>query len=234
MTKKGGIFDHSLLALDGYFDCNHKRYKITIPMKTKTCFVRRRITNVFLLVSLFTLTLISPALAQVKFNDANELRESGMGVERVARYYLPAYSSPAKSNNETKWVQIDLGSVKKVEAIKLLPGVQGWGPASGGFPCKFRLEVSNDADFGHSIMYEDYTLKGEFPIPDDEVSTFVTKEVSARYVRLTAGLLQGNPYISPLKVTTSLSTGPILKYRKNRFPVFLSSFKTGNKQTDSN
>ena len=62
----------------------------------------------------------------------------------------------------------------------------------GGFPWKFRLEVSNDAGFSHSILYEDYTLKGEFPIPDDMVSTFATKEVNARYVRLTATLLRDN------------------------------------------
>jgi uncharacterized protein len=161
-------------------------------MKTKTNLIMRRIPNFFLLVSLFLVTLIPQAQAQVKFNAANELLEAGMGMERVARYYLPAYSSPAKSNNETKWVQIDLGAVKKIDAIKLLPGVQGWGPASGGFPCKFRLEVSNDADFSHSIMYEDYTLKGEFPIPDDLVSTFSTKELNARYVRLTATLLRDN------------------------------------------
>jgi uncharacterized protein len=161
-------------------------------MKTKISLIMRRITNIFLFALFFSVILISAGQAQVKYNDANELREAGMGVERVARYYLPAYASLAKSNNEIKWVQIDLGSVKKIDAIKLLPGVQGWGPAAGGFPCRFKLEVSNDADFSHSIMYEDYTLKGEFPIPDDEVSTFATKEVNARYVRLTATQLRDN------------------------------------------
>jgi len=130
--------------------------------------------------------------AQVKYNDAAELREARMGVERVARYYIPAYSSPAKNNNETKWVQIDLGSVKKIDGVKLLPGVQGWGPASGGFPCRFKIEVSDNADFNPSILYEDYTLKGEFPIPDDEVCTFATKEVYGRYVRFTATQLRDN------------------------------------------
>ena len=139
----------------------------------------------------FALNFI-PVNAQVKYNPEKQFREARMGVERVARYYIPAYASMAKSNNETRWVQIDLGSVKKIDGIKLLPGVQGWGPAAGGFPSRFKLEVSNDVDFKHSIMYEDWTLKEEFPNPDDVVCTFASKEVEGRYVRLTATQLRDN------------------------------------------
>ena len=146
----------------------------------------------FIVLSCFSLLTAYQTKSQVKYNAANELREASMGVERVARYYLPAYASRAGSNNETRWVQIDLGQVKKIEGIKLLPGVQGWGPAAGGFPSRFKLEISNDVDFKHFIMYEDYTLKGEFPIPDDQVCTFASKEAHGRYVRLTATLLRDN------------------------------------------
>ena len=156
--------------------------------------VKRSITPK--VISLFTVHLItlifSLVNAQVKYNPAIELREARMGVERVARYYLPAYSNRAVNNNETRWVQIDLGQVKKIDGIKLLPGVQGWGPASGGFPARFKLEVSDDADFKHAVMYEDYTLKEEFPNPDDAVCTFASKEVNGRYVRLTATTLRDN------------------------------------------
>ena len=141
--------------------------------------------------SILALTFLS-ANAQVKYNPEKEFREARMGVERVARYYIPAYASMATSNNETRWVQIDLGSNKKIEAIKLLPGAQGWGPAAGGFPSRFKLDVSNDVEFKHSIMYEDWTLKEEFPNPDDVVCTFASKEVEGRYVRLTAIQLRDN------------------------------------------
>ena len=146
----------------------------------------------FIVLSCFSLLTAYQTKSQVKYNAANELREARMGVERVARYYLPAYSSKANNNSETRWVQIDLGSVKKIDGIKLLPGVQGWGPAAGGFPSRFKLEVSNDVDFKHSLMYEDYTLKEEFPNPDDQVATFASKEVSGRYVRFTATQLRDN------------------------------------------
>jgi len=132
---------------------------------------------------------------QVRYNSANELRMAQMGVERVARYYLPAYSSKANNNYEKKWVQIDLGSVKNIEAIKLLPGAQGWGPAAGGFPARFMIEVSDDVDFAQSVLYEDYTLKDEYPVPIDKVCTFDSKEVNARYVRLTATQLRDNKLV---------------------------------------
>jgi DUF1680 family protein len=143
-----------------------------------------------LIASVFIAFCYTSVIAQVKYNPQNELLEARMGLERVARYFLPAYAAMAGSNNETRWVQIDLGQERKIEAIKLLPGVQGWGPAAGGFPSRFKLEVSNNADFSHPVMYDDFTLKEEFPNPDDLVCTFASKVVYGRYVRLTATQLR--------------------------------------------
>jgi len=161
-------------------------------MKTKNDISTKGVKIFCLVMSFFIALTFTSVNAQVKYNPANELREAKMGVERVARYFLPAYASIASNNNDIRWVQVDLGQTKKIDGIKLLPGVQGWGPAAGGFPSHFKLEVSNDADFKHSIMYEDYTLKGEFPNPDDEVCTFASKEAYGRYVRLTATQLRDN------------------------------------------
>ena len=147
---------------------------------------------ILLFFSAYCILSFTSLIAQVKYNAANELREARMGIERVARYYLPAYSNRATSSNEIRWIQIDLGDRKKIEGVKLLPGVQGWGPASGGFPAHFKLEVSEDEDFEHSIMYEDYTLKEEFPNPEDAVVSFSSKEVFGRYVRFTATTLRDN------------------------------------------
>jgi len=154
--------------------------------------MKTNIPTYFFAVVLTIVISYLPIQAQVKYNAATELHEANMGIERVARYYLPAYASMAGSNKEIRWVQIDLGQIKKIDGIKLLPGAQGWGPASGGFPSRFKLEVSNDSEFKHSIMYEDYTLKEEFPEPDDVVCTFASKEVYGRYVRLTATQLRDN------------------------------------------
>ena len=137
------------------------------------------------------------AQAQIKYNDANEIKAAELGVERVACYFSPRFHSEASNNDEVRWFQIDLGSKKTFSAIKLLPGVQGFGPAVGGFPARFKIEVSDDSTFAHSILYEDYSLgnaypivNSDFPNPDDKVVTFDTKEVSGRYIRLTANKLR--------------------------------------------
>jgi hypothetical protein len=154
--------------------------------------INRKIA-IYLMTPLMSLAFGSTmAQAQIKYNNANEIKAANLGVERVARYYIPAYSSKAVSNNEIKWIQIDLGSVRKIDGIKLLPGVQGSGPSAGGFPARFMIEVSDDATFAHSIMYEDYTMRDEYPVPDDVVATFATKEVNAHYVRFTATQLRDN------------------------------------------
>lgn len=160
-------------------------------MKTKSS-ISLKLNDFVNLAACMVAVLVSlSSSGQVKYNPDNELIEAQMGVERVARYFLPAYSSPAYGNNEAKWVQIDLGERKKVDGIKLLPAVQVWGPASGGFPGRFKLEVSDVPDFSKAILYEDYTMK-EFPDPDDMVCSFASKEVYGRYVRLTATLLRQN------------------------------------------
>jgi hypothetical protein len=110
-----------------------------------------------------------------------------MGVERVARFFTATYESKvAQTNNEIRWVQLDLGEIKKIDGIKLLPKVYPWGYVKSiGFPSRFKIEVSNDSLFRSSIMYEDRTRE-DYKDPYDEVCTFSWKEVYGRYVRLTA------------------------------------------------
>ncbi len=125
--------------------------------------------------------------AQVRYASSDERRDAGMGVERVARFFIPAYESKsAEKEDEVRWIQIDLGSEKKIDGVKLLPKVVPWGYVSSeGFPSRFKIEVSDDPDFKSSVIYLDQTRE-EFKDPLDEVCTFTGREVSARYLRLTA------------------------------------------------
>jgi uncharacterized protein len=125
--------------------------------------------------------------AQVKYASKDERHDAGMGVERVARFFIPAYESkPANADSEVRWIQIDLGAMKKIDGVKLLPKVVPWGYVqSEGFPSRFKIEVSDDPDFSSPVMYLDQTRE-EFRDPFDEVCTFSGKEVNARYLRLTA------------------------------------------------
>jgi len=125
--------------------------------------------------------------SQIKYAPLDEHKDAGMGVERVARFFTPAYESkPAKNDNEIRWIQVDLGERKRINGIKLLPRVNPWGyVASVGFPSRFKIEVSDDKDFNVSVMYEN-RIREDFRDPYDEIVTFSGKEVYGRYVRLTA------------------------------------------------
>jgi uncharacterized protein len=130
---------------------------------------------------------ILPLMGQIKYNPSDERNDAGMGIERVARFFTPAYESKlAQNDGEIRWIQLDLGEKKKIDGIKLLPKVVPWGYVkSVGFPSRFKIEVSDDPEFNVSIMYENQTRE-DFKDPYDEVCTFTGKEVNARYVRLTA------------------------------------------------
>jgi len=136
---------------------------------------------------LFALQIVCAAYSQIKYLPTDERRDAGIGVERVARFFTPAYESKsAQTDDEIRWVQIDLGMLKKIDGIKLLPRVSPGGYVrSEGFPSHFKIEVSDDSEFKTSIMYENRLREG-LKDPYDEVCTFSGKEVFGRYVRLTA------------------------------------------------
>lgn len=149
----------------------------------------------FLLLSvLLVLAGFVQMKAQIKFDSANDYKLAEMGVERVAMYFTPAYkSTTAKSNDETRWVQIDLGKSLAIDGIKLLPKViiPGSFIRSEGFPERFKIEISDTPDFSKAITYEDYTRQ-DYKDPYDQVCNFSGKEIIGRYVRLTAVKLRQN------------------------------------------
>jgi uncharacterized protein len=129
--------------------------------------------------------------SQIKYTPVDERKEAGMGVDRVARFFTPGYDSPeAQKDNEIRWVQVDLGSSRQITGIKLLPRVVPWGYVSStGFPVRFKIEVSDDPEFRTAKLYTNY-IREDFRDPGDEVCTFSGREVSGRYVRLTATQLR--------------------------------------------
>lgn len=141
----------------------------------------------YFLILVILISAFLPVQSQIKYTSSDERCDAGMGVERVARYFTPAYETkPAKKDDEIRWVQIDLGEKKKIDGIKLLPKVVPWGYVrSVGFPALFKIEISDDPEFNSSIMYENHTRE-IFTDPGDEIRTFSGKEVYGRYVRLTA------------------------------------------------
>ena len=96
-----------------------------------------------------------------------------------------------------KWMQVDLGEVVTMDAIRLLPSrptdyvdIPGM-----GFPAQFRLEVSKRKDFQtKQLIFE--TGSDDFLNPGDNPVEFHAGGKEGRYVRITATRLrlQGNLY----------------------------------------
>jgi len=118
-----------------------------------------------------------------------------MGVERIARLTPMGYmSGKAVSDEETKWVQVDLGFEQVIDSVKLYPLLTGFDHISStGFPKRFRITVSNDSLQKRQIVVEDYNYaRADFPDPYDAIQVFNAGGVRGRYVRLTAFFLRQN------------------------------------------
>lgn len=98
------------------------------------------------------------------------------------------HSEFAPTPDSPKWVQVDLGSSKVIDAVKLFPARPfDWHEDMPGFlfPRRFRLDVSNESDFRQPHTVIDHTIE-DMPNPLNEVQTYRFEPVPARYVRLTA------------------------------------------------
>jgi hypothetical protein len=111
------------------------------------------------------------------------------------------HSQIASHASEVKWVQVDLGHEQVIDKILLIGAHDDFaGIGAGfGFPPRFRVEVSTQANFGEPIVIADYT-NADHPNPGtspvsiparlDTTKALAPKTaaqgVSARYVRITA------------------------------------------------
>ena len=74
-------------------------------------------------VAAVALLLLMPTMVQaqiVEYDEAREIEEAEMGVERVAKNFMKDYIAHASNNKDDRWVQIDLGSSQLIDGIKIL------------------------------------------------------------------------------------------------------------------
>jgi len=125
------------------------------------------------------------------------------------RIYINGYHASASDTAEnTKWVQVDLGSARPIEGVVLRPMDHG-GKKGFGFPPRFKVEASNDPDFKQSVvLIADHTAS-DYPNPGAAPVTFPATGVQARYVRVTATKLwkRDDRYVFALCELEALSGG---------------------------
>lgn len=100
-----------------------------------------------------------------------------------------------------KWVQVDLGQTRSLDLLRLIPARPTDFPDTPGFgfPQRFRIELSDTADFIKTELVADHTRE-DFPNPKDAPFTVRLAGRKARYVRVTAERLwkRTNDYVFAL------------------------------------
>jgi len=131
------------------------------------------------------------------------------------------HSQIEKSQNVTKWVQIDLEQVREIEKIVYVAchdTFAGIG-AGFGFPVRYKIQLSNDANFQHDVIDLVNHTTEDVPNPGIQSQSVDHVGKHARYLRITATKLapRQNDYIFAMGEVSvfdaegkNLSTGKIV------------------------
>ncbi|PYQ04227.1 MAG: hypothetical protein DMF82_11290, partial [Acidobacteria bacterium] len=104
-------------------------------------------------------------------------------LRRWSRPLLGYHSQDGDTAEAVKWIQIDLGSARRIDELRF-HALRHTVPERLGFPRRFRVELANRADLTDATMVADETARdyGRWTV---ELKVPITA-VTARYVRLTA------------------------------------------------
>jgi alpha-L-rhamnosidase len=109
-------------------------------------------------------------------------------VDRVGpseRKGIGYHAAEARSVDETKWVQVDLGRPVDIERVALWPVRNHGGAVTFGFPVRFRVEATDDPNGGRYSVLADES-GGDAVCPREGAVVIPCAGVKARYVRVTA------------------------------------------------
>jgi hypothetical protein len=117
------------------------------------------------------------------------------GAQWIASSAMPAvaisphngyHSELAKSAETTKWVAIDLGQERTIDAVELDPSRPfDWRDTPGFlFPVRFKIEAAQKANFSDAHIVVDQTA-ADVPNPGVKAVTYRFDPIQARHVRLT-------------------------------------------------
>lgn len=97
------------------------------------------------------------------------------------------HSGIEKTQEATKWVQVDLGAAMQLDDVVLVPArpVDFPDTPGFGFPLRFRVEISDVENFATAQTIADHT-GADFKNRGDEPVSFAAGKKRGRYVRITA------------------------------------------------
>lgn len=184
--------------------------------------VTRRTFLIRAIVAGTTVMLERVCPAQAMENDESLPALTGyLSGNRISSTPAPAYNayrSKIISDPWTiTWVQVDLGRSLPLDTVQLFPASERIYPgrdqyyAGEGFPLRFRIEASDDAEFRSSSMIANF-MQSDFPDPLDNIVQFSAQGVRARFLRVTVTRLR------PSKVRQDRTQGMPLGGRTDDSP----------------
>ena len=96
-------------------------------------------------------------------------------------------SELASHSGVNKWIVLDLGSSKQMDAVDLMPARpqgQSWDFRTPMYPLRFKVESADNRDFRDARVLVDKT-DADVPNPRGDSCRFPFPSVTARYIRLT-------------------------------------------------
>ena len=125
-------------------------------------------------------------------NDLKELDQKIASAQQaVAGQRRPEYgyhSGIESTADKPKWVQVDLGRevrISKLNYVGCWDDFNNIG-AGFGFPVRFKIEASNDATFAKDVIVLVDRTSADVPNPGTTLQQADVRDVSARYIRVTA------------------------------------------------
>lgn len=112
----------------------------------------------------------------------------GAEVAEDRRNAVSGYQAqPSPTEDDVKWVTMDLGSEVPIDTVILHPATRltGLFTPAYGFPIRFRIEGSPDGAFTDPILIADESNK-DFPSPGFESRLFPAHGIRARFIRIQA------------------------------------------------
>jgi signal transduction histidine kinase len=133
---------------------------------------------------------LNPELARVEHELATVGRELGSQTPQIPAQQsqsLGFHSGFSRERDRERWVQVDLGHPRRLDALFLIPAVFAGSNAGGGcygFPKTYRVEVSNEPEFQVPTLLQEMA-GSDFP-PDLGPVSVPVADGGYRYIRVTA------------------------------------------------
>ncbi|MBN1908098.1 MAG: family 78 glycoside hydrolase catalytic domain [Pirellulales bacterium] len=185
-ADQGDLWDTGQVESD---ETLHHAYQGSSPKSSQECFWKVRVwdrqghPSVWSEPATWTMGLLDPADWQAEWIAADVAPIAPKPRSPHNGYH----SQLADKADEEKWVGVDLGTVKKIDAVRLHPARPFDFRDTPGFlfPVRFKIEVASSADFSDAKTVVNQT-KADVVNPSTTAPVYRFPATPGRYVRLTA------------------------------------------------